>query len=294
MSWQILATGDCHHAVSEPLPELKTLTQEATGKSIRRVGRFIQMALIGASRCVPGKLPADTAVYLTSGRGDLDLTLEIMTQLFRQAQTPKPLAFVNTVSNAACFYLAQHFGLQTRSNFVCSRRFAFESALELAALDLTLGHTSSALVGSVDIATSPLAEHRQRTGLPPDLGVGEGSHWLWLGQSDATRPRVGDLLAVEQFTDRASLLAWIVAQRLDAQQCQLAGGQFLRGEDLDFISATSGLRHAFAYRDGRGYYDSHSGAVIGEFLRRETKFAQLLHVNADDAGRYSALWVKRP
>jgi hypothetical protein len=294
MSWQILAAGDCHHAVSEPLPELKTLTQEATGKSIRRIGRFIQMALIGASRCVPGKLPSDTAVYLTSGRGDLDLTLEIMTQLFRQAQTPKPLAFVNTVSNAACFYLAQHFGLQTRSNFVCNRRFAFESALQLAVLDLSLGTTGSVLVGSVDIATSPLAEHRQRTRLPPDTPLAEGSHWLWLGKSDSTQPRLGELLAAEQFPDRAALLEWIAAQRLDAQRCHLAAGQFLAGEDLEFIRATSGLRHAFAYRDERGYYDSHSGAVIGEFLRRESALAQLLHVNADDAGRYSALWVKRP
>jgi hypothetical protein len=294
VSWQIFAAGDCVHTVSEPLPDLKALTQESTGRAIRRVGRFIQMALIGASRCVPGKLPADTAVYLTSGRGDLDLTLEIMTQLFRQAQTPKPLAFVNTVSNAACFYLAQHFGLQTRSNFVCSRRFAFENALELAALDLTLGNTSCALVGSVDIATAPLAEHRQRSGLAPDTPLGEGSHWLWLGQPDATRPTLGELLAVEQFVDRASLLAWITSRRIDAQQCQLASGQFLTRDDLEFIRATSGLQHSSDYRDERAYYDSHSGAAIGHFLRRESAFAQMLHVNADDAGRYCALWVKRP
>ena len=69
----------------------------------------------------------------------MSATLEIMTQLFRDGQTPKPLNFVNTVSNAACFYLAQHLSLQARSNFVCNRYFAFESVLQLAALDLAMG-----------------------------------------------------------------------------------------------------------------------------------------------------------
>ena len=92
MSWQIYAVGGHYHAVSEPLPELKALTQAATGKAFRRIGRFIQLALIGAARCAGQQvLPKETAVYFSSGRGDLEVTLEIMTQLFRDGQTPKPL-----------------------------------------------------------------------------------------------------------------------------------------------------------------------------------------------------------
>jgi 3-oxoacyl-(acyl-carrier-protein) synthase len=150
--------------------------------------------LIAAARCAQARtLPSDTAVYFASGRGDLETTVEIMTQLFREGQTPKPLGFVNTVSNAACFYVAQLLGLQSRSNYVCNRYFAFESALQLAVLDLQCGAVTSALVASIDVTTAPVHEHRQRLGLRATAALAEGSHCVWLGPSNAQRPRLGEL-----------------------------------------------------------------------------------------------------
>lgn len=291
---QIYAYGEHYHAVNDQLPELKTLTQQVTGKSIRRVGRFIQLALIGATRCQAQQpMPNTTAVYFASGRGDLELTLEIMTQLFRDGQTPKPLNFVNTVSNAACFYIAQMLGLQSRSNFVCNRYFAFESVLQLAALDLDLNTVDSALVGAVDIATTPLSEHRQRLQLAIDTPMGEGSHWLWLGAISDKRPRIGELLAAQHFADRDALLSWIKQQQLDSEQCSLAAGQFIPAEDFVSIQQACELNKAFDYRSQRAYYDSHSGAVIGEFLSNAASGKQLLHINSDTEQRYSVIWVKR-
>jgi hypothetical protein len=293
MTWQIYALGDHHHAVSEPLPELKALTQTSTGKAFRRIGRFIQLALIGASRCASGQaLPTDTAVYFASARGDLELTLEIMRQLYRESQTPKPLNFVNTVSNAACFYLAQHLGLQSRSNFICNRYFAFESVLQLATLDLALGVVDSALVGSLDIATTPLSEHRQRLLLPEHTPMGEGSHWLWLGAMNSARPRIGELLAAQHFTDRSVLMSWIKQQAL-SNDCALSAGQFLSPQDFAEIKTTVGLKQVFDYRDERAYYDSHSGAVLGAFLGSSSPASLLLHINADHEQRYSVLLARR-
>jgi hypothetical protein len=296
MSWQIYAAGNHYHQVDDALPELKALTAEVTGKSFRRIGRFIQLALIGASRCIQDRqAPADTGVYLASGRGDLELTLEIMTQLFRDAQTPKPLNFVNTVSNAACFYLAQHLQLQARSNFVCNRYFAFESVLQLAALDLSMGTVNSALVGSVDIATMPLAEHRLRLQLLPDTLMGEGSHWLWLGPVDAQRPRLGELVAVQHCSDRNELLDWIKQQDLSQEHCRIAAGQFVAADDFARITTASGLQQSFEYRHERerGHYDSQSGAVIHAFLNNISAATQLLHINADSDQRFSAMLIKR-
>jgi hypothetical protein len=294
MSWQIYAAGDHHHQLDDSLPELKALTQEVTGKAFRRIGRFIQLALIGAARCIPNKqTPADTGVYFASARGDLELTLEIMTQLFRDAQVPKPLNFVNTVSNAACFYLAQHFALQARSNFVCNRYFAFESVLQLATLDLSLGTVTSALIGSVDIATLPLAEHHQRLQLPANTTMGEGSHWLWIGPIDAHRTRLGELLAVKHCTDRNELLDWIKQQNLDNEHCQIAAGQFVEADELARIQTDCGLQQQFEYRHQRGYYDSHSGAAIHAFLSDADSATQLLHINADSDQRFSAMLIRR-
>jgi hypothetical protein len=293
MSWQIYAFGDHYHSVTEPLPQLKALTQAATGKAIRRIGRFIQLALIGAARCAGQQtLPKETAVYFSSGRGDLELTLEIMTQLFRDGQTPKPLNFVNTVSNAACFYLAQYLGLHSRSNFVCSRYFAFERVLQLAALDLAVGAVDSTLVGSVDIATAPLAEHRQRLLLPIDTPIGEGSHWLWLGPINPERPRAGELTAAQHFIDREALVQWIREQCLDPEHCRIARGQFVEADDFAHIQAASGLRTTFAHTP-RDYYDSHCGGLINEFLAGAAPDGSLLYVNADPGCRYSAILLER-
>ncbi len=94
-------------------------------------------------------------------------------------------------------------------------------------MDLESGGVASALVGSVDVATAPLQEHRRRLHLAVDTPLAEGSHWLWLGSARTDRPRRGEVLAVEHFRDDASLLAWIVARRLVAQNCAFSAGQFL-------------------------------------------------------------------
>lgn len=297
-SLQIYACGDHYHdvghSVGATLPDLKAVTQQATGRPYRRIGRFIQLALIAAARCAQARaLPSDTAVYFASGRGDLETTVEIMTQLFREGQTPKPLGFVNTVSNAACFYVAQLLGLQSRSNYVCNRYFAFESALQLAMLDLQCGAVTSALVASIDVTTAPVHEHRQRLGLSATAALAEGSHCVWLGPSNAQRPRLGELQAAQHFHERAALLAWIEQQKLSPSSCLLSAGQFIAAEDFAAIQLSCELDELFDYREQRGYYDSHSGAVISEFLQANTPQQQLLHINADDDGRYSVMLVTR-
>lgn len=291
---QIYAAGHYYAPVAGELPDLKAPLQAAIGESVRRVGRFIQLALIGAGRCAQGlNVPPQTAVFFSSARGDLETTIEVMTAMFRDGLTPKPLSFVNTVSNAACFYVARHLKLQSRSNFICNRYFAFESVLQMAALDLSRERVESALVGSTDVVTTPLHEHRERLELAADAGVAEASHWLWLGAARADRPRLGELLAAKHFADRAALFAWLELQSLDESDCVFAAGQFLSADDAADIRARCGLSRAFEYRRERAYYDSQSGAVIEAFLRNDFAAKNLLHINSDPGGRYSVMWVRR-
>jgi hypothetical protein len=219
--------------------------------------------------------------------------VEILATLFRDGGTPKPLSFVNTVSNAACYYVARSLRLQSRSNFVCSRYFAFESVLQLALMDVEHGDATSALVGSVDAVPAPLHEHRQRLHLPADTPLAEGSHWLWLGPAGSDRPRLGEVIAVEQFGTHAALLEWIAAQRLKARDCAFSAGQFLDDAAATSLRQASGLTQAFDYRGGRAYYDSQSGAAISAFLAAGPPCARLLHVNADPAGHFCAMLVSR-
>lgn len=267
--------------------DLKGFVADAVGSPVRRIGRFIQLALIGAGRCARQvALPPDAAVFLGSGRGDLEVAMEVLQSIVRDGRAPKPLSFVNTVSNAACFYVAQSLKLTSQSTFVCNRFFALETMLQLAKLDLERGDLDNALVGTVDVVVPPLAAHRMRLGLDAETPVADASHWLLL-QTRASSAMRGRLLAVEHFPDMEALRAWLAEQAVDARW-KLATGQFMPRAEADEWQRALGLED-FDYLTGRPYYDSQSGAAIGEFLRREK--GTLLHLNRDPSGRYQAMLV---
>lgn len=290
----ICGTGDYCEAVGETPPPLKGLVQESLGIPVRRVGRFIQLALIGSGRCVGDRRPEPaTAVYMSSARGDLETTLEVVDTLFREGMPPMPLSFVNTVSNAPCYYVARHFELAGRSSFICSRCFALESMLDLAMLDMTSGYMASALVGSVDVATSPLADHRRRLQVPADTLIAEGSHWVWLRAGERPGDAIGELLAAREFGGRDELIDWLHGQGVPPTECRIAAGQFAAADDVDAIATATGIEGRFEAPTPPGFYDSQSGHTINSFLRRG-EGGYLLHVNGEvDGPRFAAVLVRR-
>lgn len=249
--------------------DLKPLVLAATGKSVRRVGRFIQLALVGAGRCVTGSgMPSATAVYLASGRGDMEVTVEVMEELFRNGQPIRPLSFINTVSNSACFYIAKQLGIEGPSCFVSRSGASFQAALQLAMLDLRLGRARSALVGSVDIVLHPREVHRRRLHLPPGTPVGEGSHWLWLTTDLADGPELAD---VTFFKDEVALDRWLDRQGFDPRTTLVC---------RDRLRA-------------RAFYQTEAAAVIGDFLELPSDARTLVHINGDDEGRFAVMVVHR-
>jgi len=270
--------------------DLKPLVTDAVGTSVRRVGRFIQLALIGAGRCAKAARPvANTAVYLGSGRGDLEVTLDVMQTLLRDGHAPKPLSFINTVSNAACYYVAQSLKLMSRSSFVCNRYFAFESVLQLAALDMQSAAIDSALVGTVDVVVPPLAGHRVRLGLGNETAVADATHWLFLQRS--AEKALGQLVAAEHCDDAQALRDWLAASQ-PTGDAVLATGQFMQDAEAQQWARDLALP-MFDYRAQRAYYDSQSGALIHAFLRSDAAHSALVHLNRDPSGRYSAVVVRR-
>ncbi len=291
---KILAHGHYQEKVDSELPPLKELVKETTGEAVRRVGRFIQLALIGAGRCLHGQaLPSDTAVYLTSGRGDLEITLDVLEQMVEQGLPPKPLSFINTVSNSACFYLAKHFHLHGRSHFVTRRRAPLESVLQLAALDMETGAVQIALLGSVDICTAPLADHRKRLAVSQDTAVGEGSHWFLIAADDYPAAAIGHITAVDNLPDDATLIQWLETQSLDRLSAVFAPGQHVTPALADALQLQSGIAQRLAHTDTTPWYDSQCGNLLGHFLEQQ-QTQTLLHIDSDLTGRYNVLLVQRP
>lgn len=285
----IHALGDYYAPVEDTPPDLRALLTAETGKPVRRIGRFIQSALIGAARCVGAETPpAETAVYMASRRGDLEVTLEVMEPLFKHGEPPKPLSFINTVSNAACFYVARHFGLHGRSCFLSNTHFSFETALQLALLDIETGLVSSALVGSVDIATGPMEVHRRRLRVDDATPVAEASHWLWLRADGQGRSA---LRSVDFFADRAALSDWLAKQTLDPARTVFNRGQYLPSDEVAGVMREAGLTRLTDAADGRACYDSQSVGALGDFIR-DGDAEVLLQVNANDSGGYAAILLE--
>jgi hypothetical protein len=277
---RIAGTGDYVSEEGGDLTDLKPIVKATLGQPVRRIGRFISLALIGAARCVGDAKPApETAVYFTTGSGDFEVTVEVMEHLFRDGFPPKPLSFINTVSNAACFYVAKQFGLHGRSTCVGNRTFGFETVLQLALLDLKMGTVKSALVGSADIVLEPVAVHRQRLGQAPGAPIGEAAHWLWL-TAEGEGAGVTDC---RFFAGREALMDWVAT--FDPATTVLGLGEGLDGE-------TFGLARAFDYRTGGPYYDSRTAAAPSAFLAQAAPGETLLHVSTDGAGRYAAFTVR--
>ncbi|MFT3929828.1 MAG: beta-ketoacyl synthase N-terminal-like domain-containing protein [Spongiibacteraceae bacterium] len=301
---RIIGMGNYRETIDSDVPDLKPLLKATLGASVRRIDRFIQLALIGAARCIHSarhidaeqsiQPPSDTAIYIASGRGDMEITVEVQRDLFVNGHEPKPLNFINTVSNAASFYIAQSFGLCGRNQFIANRHWAFEVALQSALLDLQLGNIDSALVGVVDVVVPPIAEHRQRLKLSETTTLAEGSHWLWLDNDTLPATTLGSIEGVYPFIDRQELADWIKSPSLAPENQFCSRGQFMTPEDFAAVRQHGELQQEFIYRDDTmGYYDSQSGSAIAAFIESSQRDARFLHINSDPLQRYIAMVARK-
>lgn len=301
---RIIGMGNYREAIDTDVPDLKPLLKATLGTSVRRIDRFIQLALIGAARCIHSarsvdseqstQPPTDTAIYIASGRGDMEITVEVQRDLFVNGHEPKPLNFINTVSNAASFYIAQSFGLCGRNQFIANRHWAFEVALQSALLDLQLGKINSALVGVVDVVVAPIAEHRQRLQLGATTALAEGSHWLWLDNGTLPATTLGEIDGVPHFIDQHELIEWIKSPSLTPENLFCSRGQFMTPEDFSAVHQHDELRQEFIYRDDTmGYYDSQSGGAIAAFIESPYRDARFIHINSDPLQRYIAMVARK-
>lgn len=287
MTSYIISSGHYCEAVTDDLPVLKLLVKQSTGEAVRRVGRFIQLALIGAGRTAQS-LPPGAGLYLSSGRGDIEITTQVLNTIYQERQSPRPLDFINTVSNAACFYVAKILKLTGPSSFISHRYFSFEVALRSALLDLQFGVIPSALVGAVDLVTSPLDDHRERLQLSAKEKVAEASHWLQL----VNEPGEHNVLAVieqhQHFSSQQQLIAWL-DQQTDLPE-HLALGQYT---DQNACLSINALQHCSLIEDKNlpGHFDSRAGRIFCQFV--DGDLPSLMYMNSDRHDRHVVFVLRR-
>ena len=286
----ITKTGNYCQNIEDHLPHLKPTVFSSTGKHVRRVTRFIELALIGAGRAA-SNLPKSSSVYLSSARGDMGVTIEALNRIYLEQQIPGPRNFINSVSNAACFNIANALELDSASYFITNRYLSLESVLHIACLDLLSGDTDSALVGVVDCVTLPLSEHRIRLSLPADTPLAEGSHWLQLTSNPNSDSIIATLTLPRFFHNHTEIDTWLQTLKLHRENAYFAAGQSLLLEEKERWLDQTGLP-PFDYQSHTGHFDSQVGRAFCRFIETQNEGASLLYINRDSENRYVAIQIE--
>lgn len=195
----IYATGHVEQAEGVDNKPLKTELKERAGKTIRRIDQLTRLALVGALRCTESiQLPTRTGLVMTSKYGSLNNSLSVLQEIFQQNSAPSPLKFVNTVSNAASFYVAEQLKLSANNIFIARESFALEGCFKTACQDLNSDRLDAVLVGLVEEIGHPIDEHRRRLNLDKDTPLVEASSWFLLSKELLGAAPVASLTTVQE------------------------------------------------------------------------------------------------
>lgn len=288
----IYAVSGLEYAPDEA-PDFKTLVKEVFGKQIRRIGPFIQMALIGAADVMRhSPLPTSTNVYFTSGSGDMGVTIDVLHRTVRDRQIPKPLSFINTVSNAACYYLTKHFSVGGSTTFLSTREFALESVLQQAQTDIEIFDIETAIVGSVDILTAPEDVHRRRIGVKQNARLAQGTHWFRLEKNASQDSPLGYLVDVG-FHKNLFELEKIIKNQLTSDTL-LAFGDRASAETMSQIQALF-KQDLYTHKvPGKGHYGTSAGHTFRDYLNRpDLADSQLLFIQENERGELSSVLLAK-
>ena len=273
-----------HNTVPQTLPDLKSELKALSGKVYRRIDHFIQLAIIGAHKTAAERqLPKETALYMTSGQGNIAVFQRVREQRHIHKMLPKPVDFINLLSNSAGFYVASHLGLGGKNLFLNHHRFPVQMSLLAAWNDLNLGKQEAVLVGGIDewIERQELA--KKLLGVSEATQLGEGSNWMLLSSE-----REGSLGAFElepKGLGRKALEARIGALEAGSR---IAFSPRFKTEEIDEMMALNDGCSRYAYESTCGYYETLPLYAMNRFLTKEE--GMLLHVDVSD-GRYMVMSV---
>lgn len=246
------------------LIDVKALCKEAAPKFVRRTDRFIQLGILGVAQIQSKqKITKNTALYLTSGQGNISVFKRLCDYRFVEKAPPKPVDFINSLSNTAGFYIAKFLDLESKNNNLYHHGFVVEMALLLADCDLKLKKEKQILIGGVDQFIEPSGFAKQSLGLQADSKLGEGSNWMLVNNC-----REGALASLEVVTESMDLeqIKSYIEEIKEAYQIAFA----LRCSELDIellMQAASSIR--FHYEQQVAFYETVILYALNAFVQSE-------------------------
>jgi len=188
---------------------------------------------------------------------------EVRDQQYIDHQPPRPVDFINSLSNTAGFYVGQHLGLNGKNLFLYHHGFPVQMALILAQNDLKLKKQRQILVGGVDELLEPVGYTKKFLGICSDLQLGEGSNWLTLRNE-----KEGALASIDIMPEEIGFKElFALVEGLDSKS-RLAFGMRMPPEDVAvFMEHTVCAR--FDYESHCGYYETVPLYAINRFIEHE-------------------------
>ena len=141
----VIATCEIHGLASMDDKQLKTALGQWLDSPPRRIDRLILQCLLAAAPLKPQVL-SNCGLYLASAHPARATMGALLEAVCVQHKQPKPFEFVNSVSNAAGFHIAQQLSLEGPNLFIGAGAQAWMQLQALANLDLQDGLIEQALL----------------------------------------------------------------------------------------------------------------------------------------------------
>ncbi len=242
--------------------DVKAAWKTVSPKMIRRTDRFIQLALLGAHQTVgESVLDKETALYMASGQGNLAVFKRLRDQRYIHKQPPKPVDFINSLSNTSGFYVAQFFDLHGKNLNVSRQGLVTETILLLAQNDLELGKEREVLLGGVDELQEPVAFTKRSLGVCDDRLLGEGSNWMLLSAQ-----KEGALASIEVVKKQMHLAEVKAYLQGVEKSCKIAFGQLCSKETIDAL-LDGEMIERFVYEESCGFYETAPLFALNHFVK---------------------------
>ena len=241
--------------------DVKAAWKAISAKMIRRTDRFIQLALLGAHEALNARtLSQNTALYMASGQGNLAVFKRLRDQRYIHKQPPKPVDFINSLSNTAGFYVAQYFGLTGKNLNVSRLNNVAETLLLLAQNDLELGHETEILLGGVDELQEPYPFTRKTLGICDDTVLGEGSNWLLLSAKE--EDALASLVYEKERFSLQELQVYLLTQDKDIVYSFAQKSASLLQKELHNI-----VDEAHVFNSVNGYFETSGLSALVDFTK---------------------------
>ncbi len=263
----ITATWGKEWCALEPPQCLADLMRAQAIRAPRRSNRLMQMAHMGALGCISaaGRPPEQgMGLIIGSSHGNLADTLEMMQGVLEAQLPPMPFDFINVSTNMAGYQAASALGLTGGPGLMVSRgNQSLAAALELCAVE----PTRPWLVGIVEEAPLPLAEHRRRLNVHQDTPLAECTYWFRLETGDA--PAMGRMVGLDRLPDIDALRARLSDEGHLGNRPLVCLGEAARARltSVSTLTLEPDKTETCAMEDeAAGYHLGHAARQVSHFL----------------------------